>query len=128
MTRKEEKELQKALNHKEYVRNRAHRLEYASRYAKEHREHINEMARKRRAKAKIKAMEVETYIPPSIDSIEEMMPYFLKKNKAALRAEFLSIHITKRPTYDFFLRCKTIEYIYDKRRRNTGGDTSTAIT
>lgn len=52
--------------------------------------------------------------PPSIESLETQLPYYLKQDIPGLRAEFLKIPILQRPPYDVFLKMKTIEYLKTK--------------
>ena len=59
------------------------------------------------------------YVRPSTDAFEEALPLALRMMKGRLRDEYLRIHITERPVYDYFLRCKIIEYLrdyYESRR------------
>ena len=105
MTRAESNALRTERNRKEYLARQEQKKAYARQYYRK-----NRKPRKREHHDK-------PFIPPSTDACESVLPYGLRKDKAALRTEYRKIPITKRPPYDYFLRCKTVEYIrnYDRR-------------
>lgn len=126
MTRAESYLLQREIERNDYLNSRERRLAYARQYAREHREILTQQQReRRRMKAagtfidRRKIEREERNAIPSTDACEEALPLHLRCNKQRLRDEFLRIHITERPTYDYFLRCKTIEYMrdYERERR-----------
>lgn len=126
MTREEDREIAKAINRMNYLRRREKKLKYSSEYAKRNKDYINYMQRERRKRRN--EAKAEIYIPPSIDSIEEKLPYILRKNKVELRREFLSIPILQRPTYDYFLRCKEIELLISYGREHRKDTSTIAVT
>lgn len=118
MTRTESDAARKAANRKDYLRRRDKMLAYQRQYAKDNREHINAMQRERRRRKAIGVIK-EKYVRPSTDAFEESLPLALRMMKSRLRDEYLRIPIIERPVYDYFLRCKIIEYLrdnYESRR------------
>ena len=105
MTRAESNALRTERNRKEYLARQEKKKAYACQYYRK-----NGKPRKREHHDK-------PFIPPSTDACESELPYGLRKDKAALRAEYRKIPITKRTPYDYFLRCKTVEYIRNYARR-----------
>lgn len=93
---------------------RDRRLAYSAKYYRENKAKIAEYQRKKRAGLLPK--KEPDYIRPSTYAFEEMLPYMLRINTPRLRQQFLEIPIHERPVYDYFLRCKTIEY--ERERRN----------
>lgn len=63
-----------------------------------------------------------SYKGPSTAMCEEQLPEGLKRNKMALRDEFRKIPIHKRPSYDNFLRCKTVEFLNENYARRISKD------
>lgn len=119
MTRTESDAARKAANRKDYLRRREKMLVYQRQYAKDNREHINAMQRERRRRKAMGVIKEKEYVRPSTDAFEEALPLALRMMKGRLRDEYLRIHITERPVYDYFLRCKIIEYLrdyYESRR------------
>jgi hypothetical protein len=121
MTRTESDAARKAANRKDYLRRREKILAYQRQYAKDNREHINAMQRERRRRKAIgSCVAKKEYVRPSTDDFESELPLLLKVNLQRLRDEYLSIPIHQRPIYDYWLRCKTIEYyraiILEKRK------------
>ena len=121
MTRAESYEIRGELWHKDYMNRRGQRLAYAKQYYQDHREKIRDQQRERR---KRKAAGESTgreliFDRPSTESFENECPYMLRMNLTRLREKFLAIPIHERPTYDYFLRCETIEHyrkkLYERR-------------
>lgn len=112
MTRAESYELRKEIFHNQYMKERERRLKYASEYYKTHKKEAMEYARKRRAGLTVKPHE---YQRPSTEAFEEELPFVLKMQLSRLREQYLAIHISERPPYDYYLRCKTIEHLRVKR-------------
>ena len=118
MTRAESYTIRDEIFHERYLIERERRLAYSAKYYREHKEQIAEYNRKRRAG--LLPVKEPDYIRPSTYAFEEMLPYGLKVKIQRLREEYLAIHISERPPYDYFLRCKTIEHMRQKNyeRRN----------
>lgn len=117
MTRAEDKAVRVAINRKHYLAHRDTIIARVKRYTKEHREHINFMQRDRRRRKKEAILDEPVYIRPSTDAFESELPYGLRASKSRLREEYLRIPIHERPVYDYFLRCKTIEFLRNYERR-----------
>lgn len=116
MTRAESDAYSKTQNRKHYLSRRERKLAYQHDYYKQHRDEILAKQREKRrnnaaVKKFIKRECKKSYRPPSTDACECLLPYGLRKKKAALRDEYRKIPITERPPYDYYLRCKTVEYI-----------------
>jgi len=105
MTRAESDALRTERNRKEYLARQEQKKAYARQYYRK-----NGRPRKREHQDK-------PFRPPSTDACESELPYGLRKDKAALRIEYLKIPIAERPSYDYYLRCKTVEYIRNYARR-----------
>ena len=125
MTRAESEAARRKIEHADYMRRREARLVYARQYAKDNREKINEAQRKRRQRYREGAIRTPRYVPPSTDALEAALPIGLAMMKPRLREEYLAIHISERPPYGYFLRCKTIEYYQNYERRKQQHTTST---
>ena len=117
MTRAEDKAVRVATNRKYYLNHREAIIARVKRYTEAHREHINFMQRDRRRRKKEALMGEPTFIRQSTDAFESELPYGLRANKPRLREEYLRIPIHERPMYDYFLRCKTIEFLRNYERR-----------
>ena len=115
MTRAEDEEVRSYYNHKYYLNRREADIAYQKKYAKEHKEHINAMQRERRRRKAAGLEPFRIYRRPSTDSFEAALPPALYCNRMRLREEYRKIPILERPIYDYFLRCKTIEYLREKR-------------
>lgn len=116
MTRAESDAMRTERNRKEYLARQERKLAYQHDYYKQHRDEILAKQREKRrnnaaVKRFIKRECKKSYRPPSTDACESMLPYGLRKKKAALRDEYRKIPITERPPYDYYLRCKTVEHI-----------------
>lgn len=114
MTRAESYAIRDEIWRKRYMIERDRRLAYSAKYYRENKAKIAEYQRKKRAGLLPK--KEPDYIRPSTYAFEEMLPYMLRINTPRLRQQFLEIPIHERPVYDYFLRCKTIEY--ERERRN----------
>lgn len=112
MTRAESYAIRDEIWRKRYMIERDRRLAYSAKYYRENKAKIAEYHRKKRA-GLLPKKEPE-YIRPSTYAFEEMLPYSLRINTPRLRQQFLEIPIHERPVYDYFLRCKTIEYLRQK--------------
>lgn len=112
MTRAESYAIRDEIYHERYMVERDRRLAYSAKYYRENKAKIAEYHRKKRA-GLLPVKEPE-YIRPSTYAFEEMLPYGLRINTPRLRQQFLAIPIHERPVYDYFLRCKTIEYLRQK--------------
>lgn len=111
MTRAESEAARYEREHAEYLRRREEKLAYAKQYAKDHKDKLAAQQRARRWKAKHGINEPPPQKPPSTTMLEDMLPFGLRMQKSRIREEYKSIHITERPPYDYFLRCKTIEHL-----------------
>jgi hypothetical protein len=94
----------------EYLRSRNHRLEYQRKYDAEHHEAIRQRQRVYRERRKAGITPETTYQRPSTDEFEQLLPLGLKLLIPRIREAYLSIHITRRPVYDYYLRCMTVNY------------------
>ena len=111
MTREENAAVKREANRKDYLHRRSKVLAYMAQYAREHREHINLMQRERRRKKALGIWQTEKeYERPSSEAFEAELPLRLQANIQRLRQEYLNIPIVRRPVYDYWLRCKTIEH------------------
>ena len=106
MTRAESNALRTERNRKEYLARREQKKAYARQYYY-----------RKNGKPRKREHHDKPFIPPSTDACESVLPYGLRKDMTALRTEYRKIPITKRPPYDYFLRCKTVEYIRNYERR-----------
>ena len=121
MTRAEDDAIKREYQHADYMKRREAKLAYAKQYAIDNREKINRQQRERRQRYREGAVRTPQYRPPSTSALEAALPVGLAVQRLRLREEYLSIHITERPPYDYFLRCKTIEYLIQRnyeRKRN----------
>ena len=115
MTRAEDDAIKREYQHADYMKRREAKLEYARQYAIEHRERISAQQRERRRRKVAGIIPAPDYRPPSTSALEAALPVGLAVQRLRLRDEYLAIHISERPPYDYFLRCKTIEHL---RQRN----------
>ena len=111
MTNADDRALRRTYNRADYLKRRDKKLEYAREYAKKHRERINYLQRERRRRLKESPPEQPVRKPLSTTAIEAFLPPKLYSQRLRLRVEYLNIHISERPPYDYFLRCKTIEHL-----------------
>lgn len=86
-------------------------------YRIRHHDELLRKARERRARNR-----EPSYKGPTTAMCEERLPEGLKRNKMALRDEFRKIPIHKRPSYDYFLRQKTVEYLKENYARRQSKD------
>ena len=114
MTRSEELQRKQERNRREYEARREMKILKAKEYYDINKDYRRikdaEYRHRRRREAKVTKTP-----PPSTDALEAQLPPALRMNIRTLRAEFLSIHISKRPPYDKFLRDKTIEHLKKKQ-------------
>lgn len=115
MTRAEDEEVRSYYNRKYYLNRREAVIAYQKKYAKEHKEHINAMQRERRRRKALGIDPPRIYRRPSTDSFEAALPPALYCNRMRLREEYRKIPILDRPVYDYYLRCKTIQYLMEKK-------------
>lgn len=118
MTSADDRAIRRKYYHADYMKRREKRLEYARDYAKKHRERINFLQRERRRRLKESPPEQPARKPLSTTAIEAFLPPKLYNQRLRLRVEYLKIHISERPPYDYFLRCKTIEHLRKNINRN----------
>ena len=119
MTCEEDHEVRSFYNRKYYMNRREAVIAYQKQYAKDHRDHINEMQRERRRRKALGIEPEKRYQRPSTNYFEGKLPPTLYMNRMRLRDEYRAIPILERPVYDYFLRCKTIEYLknYEREKR-----------
>lgn len=121
MTRKESYEIRSELYHEDYIKRRPQRLIYAKQYYEANRERIREQQRIRNIRRKAGEKRELVFERPSTEAFENEAPYMLRMNLTRLREKFLAIPIHDRPTYDYFLRCETVEHyrkkLYERRDR-----------
>ena len=115
MTRAESDALKQERNRQDYLSRRDRKRAVQRAFYQRHREDILKKQFERRNRGREHTD--PPYRTPSTDACESELPYGLRKDKAALRAEYRKIPITERPPYDYFLRCKTVEYIRNYARR-----------
>lgn len=115
MTRAEELERKQERNRREYQSRKEKRLERQREQSRkwywENREYQLAKAAATRKRLREQAIVTPKEPPPSIESLESQLPYYLKQDISRLRAEFLKIPILQRPPYDEFLKTKTINII-----------------
>ena len=114
MTRAESDAAKREAQHADYMKRREAKLAYAKQYAIDNRDKINRQQRERRQRYKDGAVRTPQYRPPSTSALEAALPVGLGMQRLRLRDEYLAIHISERPPYDYFLRCKTIEHMRKK--------------
>ena len=117
MTREESRAARRAIAHADYMKRRDARLAYAKEYYRKHRRKIIQQTMNRYILQLAGEWQPDKpYLPPSTEACEAELPTLLRMNKASLRQEFLAIPIHKRPSYDYFLRCKTVEHLREKQK------------
>lgn len=117
MTRAEFESMMRLRNHNEYMSRHDRKLLAQKRYYLGHHEEV--LAYQKQYRARHRTPLPPPYIPPSTEACEAMLPYALRQTKTALRNEFLRIPITQRPSYDYYLRTKTVEHLMNYDRRTT---------
>lgn len=110
MTRAEDKALRRERNRRDYESRKESKKEYSRRWYYENHDHVLKKAAEYRQRRREDAV-VTKFVPPSTDALESALPPALRKNIMELRAEYLGIHISRRPPYDAFLKMKTIEHL-----------------
>lgn len=111
MTRAEELEKKKERNRREYERRLERKREQSRQWYWQNRDYALAKAAATRQRLREEASVAPKDPPPSIESLEEQLPYYLKQDIPGLRAEFLNIPINERPPYDEFLKMKTINIV-----------------
>lgn len=109
MTRAEELAKKQERNRQEYEARRDAKIIKSKEWYDKNREYALLKAAEYRQRRRREAKVTKTP-PPSTDALEAQLPPALRANIRRLREEFLSIHISKRPPYDVYLKLKTIEY------------------
>jgi len=105
MERKQER------NRREYERRLDRKREQSRQWYWQNRDYALAKAAATRQRKREEASIAPKEPPPSIESLEAQLPYYLKRDIQGLRAEFLRIPITERPPYDEFLKKKTINIV-----------------
>ena len=115
MTRAEELSKKQERNRLEYQARKEKRLERQREQSRKwywkNREYQLAKAAATRQRKREEASVAPKEPPPSIESLEAQLPYYLKQDIPGLRAEFLKIPISERPPYDEFLKTKTINIV-----------------
>lgn len=114
MTRAEEYEAKSARYRKDYGKYKERQREKSKEWYWANRDYALKKAEATRKRLRENSKVIQKPLPPSIDSLEEALPYELRMNTALLRVEFLRIPILQRPPYDIYLRQKTAEYYKEK--------------
>jgi hypothetical protein len=116
MTRAEELKLKEAKYRKDYEKYKERQREKSRRWYWENRDWALKKAAIGRQRRRDKAMANAKPKPvtPSIESIEQSLPFAMRSNTERLREAFLNIPILQRPPYDVYLKLKTIEYYKEK--------------
>ena len=109
MTRAEELAKKQERNRREYEARRDAKIIKSKEWYDKNHEYALMKAAEYRQRRRREAKFTKTP-PPSTDTLEAQLPPALRANIRQLRKEFLSIHISKRPPYDVYLKLKTIEY------------------
>ena len=113
MTRAEELAKKQERNRREYEARRDAKIIKSKEWYEKNNEYALMKAAEYRQRRRREAKVTKTP-PPSTDALEAQLPPTLRANIRQLRKEFLSIHISRRPPYDKFLRDKTIEHLKNK--------------
>lgn len=108
MTRADELEKKKERNRREYERRLDRKREQSRQWYWQNRDYALAKAAATRQRKREETIVATKEPPPSIESLEAQLPYYLKQDIPGLRAEFLKIPITERPPYDEVLKTKTI--------------------
>jgi hypothetical protein len=114
MTRAEELKRKQERNRQEYERRLDRKREQSRQWYWKNRDYALAKAAATRQRKREEASVASKEPPPSIESLEAQLPYYLKQDIPGLRDEFLKIPILQRPPYDVFLKMKTIEYLKTK--------------
>lgn len=115
MTRAEELAKKQERNRQEYEARRDAKIIKSKEWYEKNHEYALMKAAEYRQRRRREAKVTKTP-PPSTDALEAQLPPALRANIRQLRKEFLSIHISKRPPYDKFLRDETIEHLKKKQQ------------
>lgn len=106
MTRAEELAKKQNRNRLEYERRLDRKREQSRQWYWKNRDYALAKAAATRQRKREEASVAPKEPPPSIESLEAQLPYYLKQDIPGLRAEFLKIPITERPPYDKYLQAK----------------------
>lgn len=112
MNRKEEYEAKSARYRKDYEKYKERMREKSRKWYWANREWALKKAaigRQRRREESIAAKKL-IHFQPSMEALEQDLPWKLRQNIPLLRKNFLKIPILERPPYDVYLKLKTIEY------------------
>ena len=110
MTRAEEYEAKSAMNRRDYEKYKERMRAKAKEWYWKNRDYALQKAAANRQRNRECSKFKPRHMEPSIDSIEERLPFAIKRDINQLRKAFLKIPILQRPPYDVYLKLKTIEY------------------
>ena len=110
MTRAEEYEAKSARNRRDYEKYKERMRAKAKEWYWKNRDYALQKAAANRQRNRECSKVKPRHMEPSIDSIEERLPFAIKRDIKQLRKAFLKIPILQRPPYDVYLKLKTIEY------------------
>lgn len=110
MTRAEEYEAKSARNRRDYEKYKERMRAKAKEWYWKNRDYALQKGAANRQRNRERSKTKPRHMEPSIDSIEERLPFALKRDINQLRKAFLKIPILQRPPYDVYLKLKTIEY------------------
>lgn len=115
MTRAEEYEAKSARNRRDYEKYKERMRAKAKEWYWKNRDYALQKAAANRQRNRECSKTKPRHMEPSIDSIEERLPFALKRDINQLRKAFLKIPILQRPPYDVYLKLKTIEHLKKKQ-------------
>ena len=110
MTRAEEYEAKSARYRKDYDKYKERMRAKAKEWYWKNRDYALQKGAANRQRNRECSKTKPRHMEPSIDSIEERLPFAIKRDINQLRKAFLKIPILQRPPYDVYLKLKTIEY------------------
>ena len=109
MTRAEEYEAKSARNRRDYEKYKERMRAKAKEWYRKNRDYALQKAAANRQRNREGAKVKPRHMEPSIDSIEERLPFAMKRDIKQLRKAFLKIPILQRPPSDVYLTLKTID-------------------
>lgn len=115
MTRAEEYEAKSARNRRDYEKYKERMRAKAKEWYWKNRDYALQKAAANRQRNRECSKTKPRHMEPSIDSIEERLPFALKRDINQFRKAFLKIPILQRPPYDVYLKLKTIEHLRKKQ-------------